>query len=181
GGSPVAIVSGSISHTWHGTPAMVSTSLSGRKYVPRTWSITTMCGFASSGGRVTSMVSIAFGRASSASPISLQSRGAHAPAATTTAPASMRPDGVSTPVTALSRLLMRVTGVHWRIWAPRACACRRKPSTTSAGLAEPRIARPRQARVLDVGVVHAHERARAARCAAGQGALLEEDHALDAG
>lgn len=43
------------------------------------------------GGRVTSIVSSAFGRAGSSRPISRQRRGAHAPAATTTAPASMRP------------------------------------------------------------------------------------------
>jgi hypothetical protein len=112
GGSPVGIVSGSTSHTWHGTPARVSTSLSGRKYVSSTWSITTMCGLAMPAGRLTSIVSIAFGRAGSESPISRQSRGAHAPAATTMAPASMRPPGVSTPITALSRVRMRVTGVH---------------------------------------------------------------------
>ena len=94
-----------------------------------------MCGFAISGGRVTSIVSRALGRASSAIPISRQSRGAHAPAATTTAPASMRAAAVSTPTTALSRRTMRVAGVHCNMCAPRAWACRRKPSTTSAGLA----------------------------------------------
>ena len=97
--------------------------------------MTTMCGRASSGGRVTSIVSSALGRAASSIPISRQSRGAHAPAATTTAPQSMRPAAVSTPTTALSRRTMRVAGVHGKMRAPRACACRRKPSTTSAGLA----------------------------------------------
>jgi hypothetical protein len=61
---------------------------------------------------VTSIVSSALGRAGSTIPASPQSRGAHAPAATTTAPASMRPAPVSTPITALSRRTSRRTGVH---------------------------------------------------------------------
>src|SRR5438105_4814899 len=56
-----------------------------------------------------------------------------------------------------------------------------RPAHALRPVAEERIACPRQPRVLDVGVVHTHERARAAGGAAGQRALLEEDDALDAG
>src|SRR6266851_5685496 len=124
----------------------------------------TMCGVAISGGRVTSMVSRALGRADSSMPISRQSRGAQAPAATTTAPASMRPDGVSTPTTALSRRTIRVTGVHGSPGADdgheaRAREHGRAPHAL-APVPEDRVARPRQPRVLLVRVVHAHERAR---------------------
>src|SRR6266851_5796550 len=55
----------------------------------------TRWGWASAAGRVTCTVSSPFTRAGISRPISRQSRGAHAPAATTTAPASMRPALVS--------------------------------------------------------------------------------------
>src|SRR5213594_415813 len=63
----------------------------------------TRWGWASAAGRVTCTVSSPFTRAGISRPISRQSRGAQAPAATTTAPASMRPAFVSTPRTRLSR------------------------------------------------------------------------------
>jgi hypothetical protein len=97
----------------------------------------TMCGSQSAGGRATATVSMAFGRAGSGSPISSHSRRDHAPAATTTPSASMRPAEVSTPSTRLSRRSIRVTVVHWRIRAPSSTARRRKPSTVSAGSAYP--------------------------------------------
>jgi hypothetical protein len=74
-------------------------------------------------------------RAGRARPISRQSRVDHAPAATTTTGASIRPADVSTPVTRLPGMMIRVTAVHWRTVAPRTSARRRKPSTVSAGLA----------------------------------------------
>ena len=95
----------------------------------------TMCGSRSSAGRLTATVSMALGRAGSASPISWQRRRDQAPAATTTLPASMRPAEVSTPRTRLSPRSMRVTAVHGRIRAPSSMARRRKPSTVSAGSA----------------------------------------------
>ena len=61
-----------------------------------------MWGFRRSGGRVTATVSMAFGRTGSARPNSSQKRFDHAPAATITLPASMRPAEVSTPVTRLA-------------------------------------------------------------------------------
>ena len=85
----------------------------------------TMCGSRSAAGRLTATVSMAFGRAGTASPISSQSRRDQAPAATTTWPASIRPADVSTPVTRLSRRTMRVTAVHGSTRAPSSTARRR--------------------------------------------------------
>ena len=62
-------------------------------------------------------------------------RGDHAPAASTTAPASMRPALVSTPSTLLSRRSIFVTAVHCMTTPPSSSVRRRKPSTVSAGLA----------------------------------------------
>jgi hypothetical protein len=94
-----------------------------------------MCGSRSSAGRLTATVSMALGRAGSGRPISRQRRVDHAPAATTTAPASMRPAEVSTARTRLGPTSTRVTSVHWLMRAPSSTARRRKPSTVSAGLA----------------------------------------------
>ena len=80
---------------------------------------------------------MALTRAGSERPTVSQSREAHAPAATTTAAASIRPDDVSTPTTRLGVATIRVTGVHSRIRAPRARARRPSPATTSTGLAYP--------------------------------------------
>ena len=96
-----------------------------------------MCGSRSSAGRLTATVSIAFGRAGSASPISWQSRRDHAPAATTTRSVSMRPAEVSTARTRLSPRSMRISSVPCKIRAPSSVARRRKPSTVSAGSAYP--------------------------------------------
>src|SRR2546427_58474 len=117
------------------------------------------CGRASSAGRVTTTVSIPLTRAGSPSPISRQSRGAHAPAATTTAPASIPAVLVSTPVTRLPRRRILVTGAHWRSFAPRSVARRRSAPEVAAGVAQPRAG------------------ARASRGAARERALLAEDDA----
>src|SRR5262249_44286437 len=93
--------------------------------------MTVMCGVASSCGRVTSSVSIALGRAASVTPIPAQRRVAQAPAATTTAPASMRPAAVSTPVTALSRRTRPVTGVPGGVRLP----AKAPPEVGGAGVA----------------------------------------------
>ena len=95
----------------------------------------TMWPCASAGGRVTATVSMALGRAGSVTPSSRQRRGAQAPAATTTAPASMAPAAVSTPVTRRPDRRTAVTAVHGRTAAPSSRARRANPSTTSTGLA----------------------------------------------